>query len=162
LSAGSVLSPADVREAAWPVDLRPANAIDKVRTIVGRQLAGAIRTGEALTSTRLISGDVAAGLPPGLVAAPVELTGTAGASLVQPGNWVDVLATDKPADGDEVLSTQKAHAVAEAVPVLAVRTAPPDAGNGDTAIVVAVDHPTALRLANAAGAALLVTVRRPP
>jgi Flp pilus assembly protein CpaB len=162
LAAGTVLSLPDMREAVWPVNVRPPNAVDKVSAVLGRQLAGAIRTGEPITSTRLISGDIAAGLPPGLVAAPVELTSTTAGALVQPGDWVDVLTTNRPAGSDDVASTRASHIVAEAVRVLTVRTTPPEAASGGTAIVVAVDHATALRLADAAGAAVLVTIRRPP
>ncbi len=163
LAAGTVLAAADLRVASWPSAVRPANVVDRVPSVLGRQLGGAISAGEAISSTRLIAGDIAAGLPPGMVAAPVELTSSAAGSLVQPGDWVDLLSAGRPASSsDEATSLTPAQIVAERVRVLAVRPSSADAANEGTPIVVAVDRATALRLAGALGGALTVTVRSPP
>jgi pilus assembly protein CpaB len=163
LAAGTVLAAADLRVAAWPSAIRPANVVDRVQSVLGRQMGGAIRAGEAVSSTRLIAGDIAAGLPPRMVAAPVELTSSAAGSLVQPGDWVDLLAAGRPDTGsDEAASVAPAQTVAERVRVLAVRSPSADAASEGTPIVVAVDRVTALRLAGAVGGALTVTVRSPP
>jgi Flp pilus assembly protein CpaB len=114
-----------------------------------------------VTTTRLLGADISAGLPPGLVAVPVELTGSAAAGLVQPGVWVDVLATSPPTGGETSVPLG-AQRVAVAVRVLAVGPGGRDSGADSLPIVVAVDPATALRLASVVDDRLLVTVRAPP
>jgi pilus assembly protein CpaB len=157
LAAGSRLSAADVRLRSWPDELRPAGAFASGAAVAGRRLAGAVRTGEAITETRLSGPGLAAGLSPTLRAVPVQVTGGA-AGLLHPGEFVDLLVSDPPEAADA--APPAAHLLAEAVPVLAVTSTP---GGADSfGIVVAVDPATALKLAAVSGRTLVATLRHPP
>jgi pilus assembly protein CpaB len=167
LAAGTVLTEPDIRLEQWPVAIRPSGLAEQLAGVLGRQVAGAVRTGEAVTLTRLVDGAITAGLPAGMVAAPVQLAGTAAAGFVQPGQRVDLLAGAPTANAASAVASDApasslARTIAEGVRVLAVTPGSSTAGTDNTRIVVAVDRATALRLAAAAEGTLLVTVRRPP
>lgn len=157
LAAGTQLSPADVRVRTWPDELRPAGAISSAAAVAGRRLAGAVRTGEAITETRLAGAGLAAGLSPAFRAVTVQVSGGA-ATLLHPGEFVDLLVSDPP-DATGV-APPAAHLLAEAAPVLAVTSTP--AADDSIAIVVAVDRATALKVAAVSGRTLVATLRHPP
>ncbi len=168
LAAGARLSPADVRVRTWPTSLRPPSAASRPAQVVGHRLAGPIRSGEPITSTRLAGSGLTVGLPAGLSAVPVEVTGAALPGLVHAGDSIDLLVGDPPeADAS---SPGPARILAERVRVLAVIGLSPDAGadgngvgDGDgVGLIVAADRATALRLAAAAGRPLVATVHGPP
>jgi pilus assembly protein CpaB len=149
LLPGQVLTTADLRTVALPRDAAPDGAVTDASTLVGRSVAGPVRSGETLTDVRLLgSGLVRAA---GLVAAPVRLADPAGAALLHAGDHVDVLAV--PSDG----SAETARTVATGLAVLSV----PTADDGDGALVVLATTPeVAARLAAATvGSRLSVTVR---
>jgi Flp pilus assembly protein CpaB len=81
---------------------------------------------------------------------------------VRVGDRIDLLVNDQP-DGDAAPSPS-AHVLAEGVRVLAVtgRPADPGADGENTALIVAADQPTALRIAAVSGRSVLATVRKPP
>jgi pilus assembly protein CpaB len=158
LAAGSVLAPGQLTVAAFPAADVPGGTVRDPAALTGRRLAGGVRAGEPVTDVRLVGPGLTAGLPAGTVAAPVRLADLAVTALVRTGDRVDVLATAPDAERAEV--------VAADVPVLAapgpVVTAP-DGRSDDGAglLVLAVDAPTAARLAAAATTATL-TVSLPP
>ncbi|HEY7048964.1 MAG TPA: Flp pilus assembly protein CpaB [Jatrophihabitantaceae bacterium] len=160
LAAGAQLGAADVRLKPWPDELRPAGALTRAADAVGHRVAGPVRTGDALTTTRLVGAGLTLGLPPNLRAVPVQVSG---AALIQAGDSIDLLVGDPP---DATGTGQPAaHVLAEAARVLAVTPAPPtDAADGPAPldIVIAVDRATSLKIAAAAGRALLATLRDPP
>jgi pilus assembly protein CpaB len=160
LAAGARLSAGDVRLKPWPVDLRPAGALTRIDEAVGHRVTGPVRAGEALTTTRLVGAGLTLGLPPGLRAVPVQVSG---AGLVQAGDSIDLLVADPPdASG---AGPPVAHVLAEAARVLAVTSAPttdPSGGPASLGIVVAVDRAIALKIAAAAGRTVVATLRDPP
>jgi Flp pilus assembly protein CpaB len=157
LAVGTQLSAADVLLRTWPDELRPPGAFSSSAALAGRRLVGAMRAGEAITETRLSGPGIAAGLSPMLRAVPVQITSGA-AGLLHPGEFVDLLVGDPPDAAGDVSTA--AHLLAEAVPVLAVTSAP---GGADSfGIVVAVDATTALKLAAVSGRSLVATLRHPP
>ncbi len=171
LASGTTLASADLRIASWPEGLRPSGAFADTAPLVGRRLAGPVRAGEAITGVRLLDGDVTAGLPSGFVAVPVTLAGGAAAGIVHAGQWVDLLApvsastVDGLPDGSSSSAAPTAVPLADNVRVLAVVSVAAGGAatsTDNTPVVVAVDRPTALRLASRSGAALLVTLRAPP
>jgi pilus assembly protein CpaB len=167
LSPGAALTASDLRLEQWPSAIRPSGAPAQLAAVVGRQVAGAVRSGEAMTSTRLVDGAITAGLPAGMVAAPVQLADAAAAGFVQPGQRVDLLAGAPSANSataveNDSSSRAPARTVAEGVRVLAVTPSGSTAGTDNTRLVVAVDRATALRLAAVAEGTLLVTLRTPP
>jgi Flp pilus assembly protein CpaB len=156
LPAGATIAAGDVRTASWPAELRPVTALTNRADAVGHRVAGPLAAGELLTSGRLVSSDLAAGLPVGLVAVPVPLVDPASATLIRAGNHVDLLSPP----GDRVAT---ATMVAASVLVLAVvAAAPSNSGAASTQLVVAVDRSTELAIAAAITAPLLATVVRPP
>jgi Flp pilus assembly protein CpaB len=160
LAAGARLGAGDVRLKPWPNDLRPAGALTRTGDAVGHRVAGPIRAGEALTPARLIGAGLTRGLSHDLRAVPVQVNG---AGLIQAGDSIDLLVGDPPdATG---AGPPAAYVLAEAARVLAVTPGPttdPDGGPAPLDIVVAVDRATSLKIAAAAGRALLATLRDPP
>lgn len=154
LPAGTVLSPEHLAQVRLPRGLVPAGTQPDPGALVGRVLAGSVRAGEPLTDVRLVGPGVTDLLLEGQVAAPVRLTDLAVAALVRTGDHVDVLATAPDAEQAEVVA-----------PAALVLAAPPPAGAvsdpGAGLLLLAVDAPTAARLAAAATTATL-TVSFPP
>jgi Flp pilus assembly protein CpaB len=158
LPAGTVLAAGQLTVAAFPGTAVPGGTARDPAALAGRRLAGGVRAGEPVTDVRLVGPGLTAGLPAGTVAAPVRLADLAVTALVRTGDRVDVLATAPEAERAEV--------VAADVPVLAAPAAAatgPDGRTDDGAglLVLAVDAPTAARLAAAATTATL-TVSLPP
>jgi pilus assembly protein CpaB len=159
LAAGAVLTAPDVRLRSWPDDLRPASALSHAVDAIGHRVAGAVRTGEALTSARMIGAGLATGLAPTLRAVPVQVSGP---SFVHPGDSIDLLVSDTP---DAAAGPPAAHLLVEDARVLAVTPGPSAAvaEQPDTLdIVVAVDRATSVKIAAVSGHALVAALRNPP
>lgn len=168
LGVGATLTVHDLSIAAWPRELVPAGASAQIGRLVGRRLAGPLRTREPVTATRLVGADLTAGLAPGEVAA-VVLTDAGAAALVRPGDQVDILAG--PPDGNELDTMPRksgaapagATLVAEAVAVLAVLPPTASIGNSDNAqVLVATDRGTALRIVALQGRRVIAVVGNSP
>ena len=162
-SAGAVLTGTDLRTTRLPAGLVPAGTAAEPGELTGRTLAAPVRRGEPVTDVRVVGPGLWSSVPPGQVAAPVRLADLAVATLLRPGDRVDVLAA---AGGDD--GGGSVEVVATAALVL---TAPPgpggdDVGPDDTTggsglLVLAVPPDTAGRLAAAAAAGTLtVTLGR--
>lgn len=154
LPAGTALSSRDVAVVRLPPDVVPSGVVPDAQPLVGRVLAGSVRSGEPLTDARLVGSGLTALLPGDLVAAPVRLADLAVAALVRTGDRVDVLAA--------VPDGEQAERVAAGALVLAAPrrvSEEPDPAAG--LLVLAVDPVTAARLAAAATTATL-TVSLPP
>jgi pilus assembly protein CpaB len=165
IAAGVRLSGADVRVRAWPAGIGPPGAPSRPAQVIGRRLAGSIRAGEPITGSRLTGVDLTAGLPAGLQAVPVEITGAASLNLVRVGDSIDLLVSDPPQA--EEASARPARVLAQQVRVLAVSGPSADPGvdnlgSGSVGLVVAADRTTALRIAAATGRQVVATVRGPP
>ncbi|SDJ40674.1 Flp pilus assembly protein CpaB [Frankineae bacterium MT45] len=183
LSAGSYLTPADVKRGSWPPEDRTSNALTTPSQAVGQRLATGLVAGELITRTRLVGRDLTRGLTSGLSAATVSLAGHSSAALLHAGDHVDLLASDPAAvdnltAGGRGAGSPGARVLGDDVAVLAVLpdTSGPDARaptaldlsgdstgdsvtGGATEIIVAVDRATALRLASVDGAGVLATLR---
>jgi pilus assembly protein CpaB len=152
LAAGTILTGDDLATARYPTDAVPAGVAGDPERLLGRALAGSVRTREPITDARLVGPGVTALLPDGQVAAPVRLADLAVAALVRTGDRVDVLATAADAPAADV--------VAEGALVVAATGTDDEAGAG--LLLLAVDAATAARLAAAAtSATLTVTLPRP-
>ncbi|SDF13319.1 Flp pilus assembly protein CpaB [Blastococcus fimeti] len=151
LDAGRALGADDLALSNYPAATAPAGVVADPDLLIGRVLAGAVRPGEPLTDARMVGPGLTAQLPEGQVAAPVRLADLAVAALVRTGDRVDVLATAPGAAEAELL--------ASGVRVLAAGGSGEDPAAG--LLLVAVDTPTAARLAAAATSSTL-TVSLPP
>jgi len=144
LRAGDVLSPDDVAVVESAPGLIPDGALDPSEPPFGRTLAGPVRAGEPLTDARLVQGELLAGFDPGTVLATVRVFDPAAATILEPGDRVDVVGSD-PRGG------LTASVIASDVTVVIPPVADDTVTLGDGApVVVAVDQPTALALADAA------------
>ena len=152
LPAGAVLTAADLATADYPSTAAPAGVVGDARKVVGRVLAGGVRTREPISDARLVGPGVTAHLPAGQVAAPVRLSDLAVAALVHTGDRVDVLATAADAPSAEL--------VAEDALVVAATGDDEQAGGG--LLLLAVDDATAAHLAAAATSATLTVTLPPP
>jgi Flp pilus assembly protein CpaB len=161
LPAGRVLAARDLTMVRCPPTLRPVGARGDPAALLGRRLAGPVTAREPITAARLVGADLVAGLPTGLVAAPVVLGDPHTADLVRAGDRVDLLATARPPDltGLPALPEPRAQALAADVLVLAVLPVTSDA---DAELVVAVTRETALRIAREATARVFTAVVKPP
>jgi pilus assembly protein CpaB len=144
LRAGDVLEPDDVAVVQVEPALVPEGALDPSDPPYGRRLAAPVRTGEPLTDVRLVQAELLSGFEPGTVLTTVRVFDPAAATLLEPGDRVDVVGSD-PRGG------LTAEVVAYDVAVVIPPTADDASTLGDGApIVVAVDQATALALAEAA------------
>jgi pilus assembly protein CpaB len=161
LPAGHQLARHDLTVARWPPGLPPAASRGDPSGLIGRRLAGPVGAGEAITGTRLIGADLAAGLGRRLVAAAIELGDEHAVELVRPGDRVDLLETERPVDPLAGGSTGPTDVtdLATGVSVLAVLPATPSAA---AELVVAVDRLTAVRITRDSATQLFTAVVVPP
>ena len=152
LAGGTTLTDADLRVAAFPPALRPAGTSPAPDALRGRVLAAAARAGEPLTDVRLVGAGLTALLAPGQVAAPVRLADLAVTGLVRAGDRVDVLAATEGSGQAERVTTA---ALVLAAPGPRADDGPAVAQAPDGLLLLAVDPPTASRLAAASAAATL-------
>ena len=155
LSGGSLLTAADLRPLAVPLEAVPTGVLTAAP--LGRLLAGPVRRGEILTDARLVGTGLLRGQSAGLRAVSLRNADPATAAVVRPGDHVDVLAA---ATTEATGLGQAALVVAEDLTVLAVPVLADDSGEG-ALLVVAVRPETAARLAGAAIAKRLSAVIRP-
>jgi Flp pilus assembly protein CpaB len=160
LAAGTVLTGSDLEIARLPAANVPGGSVREPTSLVGRVLAGSVRSGEPLTDVRLVGAGLTDLLEPEQVAAPVRLADLAVAALIRTGDRVDVLATPPDAGAAEVV-VSGALVLASGGPAHDPPSSSPDAAAG--LLLVAVDGGTAADLAAAAASSTLtVSLRRFP
>lgn len=142
LPAGARLVAGDLTTARLPREAVPDALAARP---VGRVLAAGLRRGEPVSDVRLV-GPALAQARPGEQALPVRLPDAGMASLVRPGDVVDLLATDPGSGQTEVVATD--------VTVLAVpHEVPQGLGDGAEGALVVVSLPPE-RVPLVAGASL--------
>lgn len=166
IAAGSVIDAGDLATVQFPEEAAPA-ALLNTAALIGRRAAGPIPAGDPVTPSRLVGPDL---LDPGdgSVIAPVRLSDDRAASLLRPGDIVDVLAAQQSTIGSS--ATTQAETAVEGARVLAVPGTQTDGGSllgggrndGGGLILLAVDDDAAARLAGAAANARLSVVIRSP
>ena len=158
LAAGAVLGVGDLTLATLPAAAVPDGVVAQVDQVAGEVLAGPLRRGEPVTDVRVVGPGLWSQVPAGQVAAPVRLADLAVATLLRPGDRVDVLATAADAGAAEVVA-----AGALVVSTSPAETPDPPSGDRDAGLIVlAVPAGTAARLAAAAtNSTLTVTLGRP-
>jgi Flp pilus assembly protein CpaB len=177
LLAGTALVPADIRAVPWASETVPSGALTDPRAVAGAMLAGSMTSGEPFTTARLLGRGLTAGLGADQVAITVGLADAAGASLIQAGDLVDLLVAssssgDLPtegstaagsSDGTETALNPSARVLVSRVRVLAVLISAASRADstGPASLVVATDLAGSLRIAGAADAAILATLRSP-
>jgi pilus assembly protein CpaB len=160
LPAGHRLAAADLRVARWPAALRPGGVLSRAAPLVGRRTAGPLQAREAVTATRVLGNGLLTGLAAGSLAAAVPLADPHAADLIRAGDLVDLVETPRPVDTDLAPASHPpvVTTVATRVLVLAVL---PHTADADSEAILAVDRPTALRIASqAASAAAPIPNRR--
>ncbi len=141
LPSGTVLGDDDLALRAYPADLAPPGA---ATSAAGRVLAGPIASGEVVTDVRVVGPGLARAEPHETVL-PVRLPDAGMATLLRPGDEVDLLATD-PGTGTSTV-------VARDVTVLATPSGVgdgPTGAQGGALVVVGTSAPEAMDLAGAA------------
>ena len=98
LAVGTMISPGDVKLAAWPSASPVAGGYSTVEEVVNRGLIASVVENEPLTSTKLAVAAAGAGLPPtiatGMRAISVKVNEVIGvAGFVVPGTRVDLVVT---------------------------------------------------------------------
>jgi Flp pilus assembly protein CpaB len=158
------VAPSDVALQARPVDSVPVDAVDSDTQVGGRVVAVGVRAGEPMRERDLVTSSLVRGLGAGLVATPVRLADATAASLLAPGDVVDVLSSSDASVG----GAAAAQVVASGVRVLVagVASASSDAvigsGGRDGALLVVATTPSqALDLAQAAASGHLSITLRP-
>jgi Flp pilus assembly protein CpaB len=165
LGVGTTLGLGDLTSVAWPRNLVPAGASGDPDRLVGRRLAGPLRTREAVTSTRLVGADLTTGLAAGEVATAVPINAALG-TVVHAGDRVDIMAgpSDVAAAGAPTADAPAgALLVAKAAAILAVLPATDaDGVSGATQVLVVTDRRTAVQLVAVQGRRVLAVVLSPP
>jgi pilus assembly protein CpaB len=146
ISAGVVLSAADVRMVAMPPSVVPKAASSSTAAVLGRVVAGPVRAGEAFTDRRVLGRSLLAGYPRGLVAAPVRLRDAAVVGLLVVGDRIDVYAARR--------DTTVADRIVAGVRIVALPRPPADNQEG-ALVVLAVTPSEAAALAQASATAPL-------
>lgn len=100
LPAGTVLAADDLRALPLPPDAVPAG---RSADPVGEVLAAPVRAGEPITDVRLV-GEGLASAHPDLTTVPVRLPDADQVALLEPGDRIDLLATDPQAGGSRVVA----------------------------------------------------------
>ena len=153
LPSGTRLTAEDVRT----VRLQPPPSGALVRLPENAALAAPVRRGEPLTDLRLLGPDLLAAHGPGLVAAAVRISDRSLASLVRPGDRVDVLPALEGHLTAPGSSAPPSGPLVTAAPVLA---APPTDETTGALLLLAVTRPEATALA--ATPHLTLTLHPPP
>jgi pilus assembly protein CpaB len=158
LGAGAVLGAGDLTLTTLPAAAVPDGVVTEVEQVTGEVLAGPLRRGEPVTDVRVLGPGLWSQVPAGQVAAPVRLADLAVATLLRPGDRVDVLATAADAGAADVVA---AGALVVSAPP--GRTPdPPSADREAGLLVLAVPAETAARLAAAATNSTLTVTLGPP
>jgi Flp pilus assembly protein CpaB len=129
LTGGSVISPGDVSLERVVAADAPDGAVSDPDALIGQTLAAPIARRQVLTSLALIS--TKAGVAHGHVLAPLRLADAELATLLHPGDVVDVLAADPESD--------QATVVARAARVVTVPRFDDDAATDSPGALVLVD-----------------------
>jgi Flp pilus assembly protein CpaB len=146
LPAGSTLAADDLVEVAFAPGTVPSGLAGDP---TGRTLAAPLRAGEPVTDVRLVGPGLTGG-DPDLAALPVRLPDAAMADLLEPGDRIDLIATDPQRPGSRV--------VAWDVPVLAVPPPSETTASGQPGAVVVVGaDPAEVTRVSDAGVRLFLT-----
>jgi pilus assembly protein CpaB len=161
LPPGHVLAAADLRVARWPAAVRPPSARADHVGLIGRRLTGPVGAGEPVTATRVLGRDLAAQLPPGLVAAPVVIADPHAADLLHAGERADLLSVRRPPELPETANPPPAPVttVVQRALVLAVFVEPDGTG---TEVVLAVGRSVAVRIVRDTATHVFTAVAAPP
>ena len=155
LPAGARLGEGDLVRAAWPADLVPRGATEVSAIGEAPVLASPLSAGEVLTDVRVV-GAALAEADPGRTVLPLRLPDAGMASLLRPGDEVDLVATDP--------GTGQARLLAHDVRVLARPADVPEgpaAGSGGALVLFSVRDQEVINISGAALAEFLtVTVGR--
>jgi len=146
LPSGTRLDDDDLVRRAFPTELAPPDASTAA---VGRVLAAPIGRGEVLTDVRVVGPGLALAQPSDTVL-PVRLPDAGMATLLRPGDEIDLVATDP--------GTGASTVVARDVTVLATPTGAPDGpagGSGGALVVVGASAEEAIDISSAALAQFL-------
>lgn len=147
LPAGTVLHEDDLGSVAFAAGSVPDGLAGDA---VGRTLASPVRAGEPITDVRLIGAGLADAHPE-LTAMPIRLPDPGGVALLDPGDRIDLLATDPQAGGSRVVAT---GALVLAVP--STSSAADPASPGGALVVVGV-LPSSVTLLSEASARWFLT-----
>lgn len=142
LPSGTLLDRTDLVARRFPADLAPPGASGSP---AGRVLAAPLAQGEVLTEARVV-GPGLARAQPGQTVLPVRLPDAGMATLLRPGDEVDLMATD-PGSGST-------HVVARGVTVLAAPTEVPEGPAGGTGGALMVVGTTAAEAVEVTSASL--------
>lgn len=144
LAAGTQLEAADVTTVSWRPDSVPDGALLVHDPPLGQRVAAPMRAGEPFTDARLLQPGLLTGYPEGSVLATLRVADPAAGTVIRAGDVVDIVGAD-PQGRDSAM------VVASGVPIISMPVAPAEATtvSDGLVLVVAVDHRTALRLADA-------------
>ena len=146
LPSGALLEDGDLLTRDFPAELAPPGATGAAS---GRVLAAPVRRGEVLTDVRVVGPGLALAQP-GDTVLPVRLPDAGMATLLRPGDEIDLVATDP--------GTGASTVVARDVTVLATPTGAPDGpagGSGGALVVVGASAEEAIDITSAALAQFL-------
>lgn len=163
LTAGTVVSAADVMLTAWPARAAPAGIAANASSIVGRRLATNLARGMPITRADLLEPAIAAALAGGLAATTVDLTDTRQLTLLHAGDHVDLYpSTDASQFGESSPAGSAGSPIARDAQVLSILAASDTASDAKPALVVATDRAAAAQLAARMPAAFVATLVQPP
>ncbi|MGW6007049.1 RcpC/CpaB family pilus assembly protein [Oerskovia enterophila] len=99
VGAGVVLTARDLRVEDVASSLAPQVSLTRVSDAVGRTTSVALPRGQTIAPSLVTAGELAAAAPAGTVVAPVRLADPAVATMLGPGDRVDLLVAASGGDG---------------------------------------------------------------
>lgn len=163
LTAGTVVSAADVMLTAWPARAAPDGAARTASSIIGRRLATNLARGMPITRADLLEPAIAAALADGLAATTVDLTDARQLTILHTGDHVDLYPSTDASQFAESRPTESASSpIARDAQVLSILLASADTSDAKPALVVATDRTAVAQLAARMPAAFVATLVQPP
>ncbi len=162
LTAGTVVSAADLVVTAWPTRAAPEGAARTASSIIGRRLATNLARGMPITRTDLLEPAIAAALADGLAATTVDLTDARQLTLLHTGDHVDLYPNTEASQFAESPADSAGSPIARDARVLSILPASDTAPDAKPALVVATDRTAAAQLAGRMPAAFVATLVQPP
>jgi Flp pilus assembly protein CpaB len=152
VQAGTELTASDVSLARVAEGLVPDGALTAAESAIGQRVTTRLPAGMTLVPEVLTDGGTLFGAPDGSVVVPVRLSDASVASLVHPGDRIDVLASPGVSGGGTIAPAQELASAATVVEV-------PDGAEGPAELVLlAVTPREAQLLGGAASWAILTAV----
>lgn len=144
MPSGHIVTADDVALVAWPQESRPAAVAVDLEAFVGRRTTAPVRAGEPLTELRVVGPSLLSDFGPDTVAVAIPGDPVSAASIIRPGDRVNVLGQTAMGartlvSGATVLTTSQDSGAIVAVPSSSAAQVVQAAATDSAAVVLVAD-----------------------